>query len=113
MFASILFIFYSYCRQQQQLTYLLEDSYNRRLQCIYIPASKEEEFLKIVDLQHKADFLYLNTSNNIYFIEKVANYLERKGKVLVEVDELQTIQPFILRQFNVLFKTNRIMMFSN
>ena len=72
----------------------------------------ENAYWKAVQLSKKADLLVLNTTNYHMFVNRLNVLVERKGRVLVETSEMDTIQKLLGKNYNVLYKSDRVLLFS-
>lgn len=112
-FAGFLFVHSLISRDQHQLSLSIPDQSNHHVICVYPPATAESYYWKSVQLDKKGDLLVLNTTNNEMFFSRFSILLERKGKVLVETDNMENLQRQVGKKYNVLYSSQSLLFFSN
>lgn len=100
-------------RELKEMSLSLKDPYHRQITCVYTPARIENYYWKSIGLSQKADLLVLNTTNNGIFFKRFPLLLERRGKVLVETDDMQSLRQQVGKKFNVLYTSDRLLLFSD
>lgn len=112
-FVSKSFYFKFTCREQKQYSLTLQDSTHLHITCVYPPTTLEASYMRSIQLGSKSDFLLLNTTNNQIFFTRFNQLLERKGKVLVFTSNMEELSKQVGKKFNVLYKSDNLMLFSN
>lgn len=69
--------------------------------------------MRSVSLESKSHFLLLNTTNNNMFFNRFNVLWEKKGKVLAFTRNMEELSKQVGKQFNVLYKSDNLMLFSN